>query len=154
MTKGLGMNGKLAVISFHFCILALTCRGQQQDSSIVKSIALGYMTAWYSGDAKQMQATLHPDLIKRTIRTLDTVSNSQIITTSSADALIHTTATGLGKKMKGAKGAIDYSLLDLTSTIAVVKLISLDFTDYLMLAKINREWKIINIIWQGKPSKK
>lgn len=118
-----------------------------QDTAQIRTAALNYMEGWYEGKAERMEKALHPDLVKRSIRTLDTLSKKQTIQSLSADMMIRFTELGSGKQQKGAKGEIEYTLLDANSSLAMVKLVSLDFVDYLQLGKINGEWKLINVLW-------
>jgi hypothetical protein len=139
------MNKYLMLTMVLFFTLAVNAQNSS-DTAEIKTAAFNYVQGWYEGNAERMTKALHPDLVKRSIQTLDT-SKRQIIRTSSADMMIRLTEVGGGKKQNGAKGKIDYTLLDANPVLAVVKLETLDFVDYLQLCKINGEWKIINVLW-------
>jgi hypothetical protein len=140
------MKKYLMLATVLFFTLALNAQNVS-DTAQIRIAAFNYMQGWYEGNAERMTKALHPDLVKRAVQTLDTTSKRQIIRTSTADMMIRFTEAGGGKKLSGAKEKLDYTLLDANSLLAVVKLVSLDFVDYLQLCKINGEWKIINVLW-------
>jgi hypothetical protein len=45
----------------------------------------------------------------------------------------------------------EVTILDRYNNAAVVKIVASDWIDYLEVAKINGEWKIINVLWELKP---
>jgi len=45
----------------------------------------------------------------------------------------------------------EVTILDRYNNAAVVKVVASDWIDYLEIAKINGEWKIINVLWELKP---
>jgi hypothetical protein len=49
------------------------------------------------------------------------------------------------------KRKIETTVLDYDDEIAMVELLSAMFFDYLQLAKIDGEWKIINVLWTMNP---
>lgn len=119
------------------------------DTLLIKETAFNYMEGWYTGNAERMKKALHPDLAKRSIRMTDTVTKNQFVNSITADAMIKLTGAGSGKKLKGANQKIDYLLLDHNDQLAMVRLITLDFIDYVELGKINGEWKIVNVLWMN-----
>lgn len=117
------------------------------DSISIRKTALDYMEGWYSGDVIRMSSALHPDLAKRTIRLTDTINRKQYLASVSANTMIMQTEAGFGKKMKGVNKEINFLLLDRKDDLAMVRIITDDFIDYLQLGKLNGEWKIINVLW-------
>lgn len=126
----------------------------QTDSLMIKETAFNYIEGWYKGDSERMAKALHPDMVKRIIRTIDSATNCQILSSTTADAMIRNTSIGTGRGQKGSKGLIAYSLLDQIETLAMVKLITEDFIDYLQLGKLNGKWKIINVLWFNNKAKR
>ena len=59
-------------------------------------------------------------------------------------------AAGLGGK-PAAERKIEVTIFDVYDNIATVKIDSADFLDYAHMAKINGEWKIINVLWALHP---
>jgi hypothetical protein len=41
-------------------------------------------------------------------------------------------------------------ILDLFEDIATAKVVSADFVDYLHMANLNGEWKIVNVLWMPR----
>lgn len=133
---------------FLMLFFAAGANGQSTpDSVLIKEAAMNYMQGWYTGDVNRMKKALHADLAKRLVVTMDTVSKRQYVSNASADAMIELTATGMGKTFRGASGTIEYRLLDKAQDLAMVRLKTADYLDYLQLGKVNGEWKIINILW-------
>jgi hypothetical protein len=49
------------------------------------------------------------------------------------------------------KRNIEVTVLDVMEDIAAVKVLSAMYYDYLQMAKIEGEWKIINVLWVMNP---
>ena len=65
--------------------------------------------------------------------------------------LIEGTKAKMGMVEEG-KRDIRFKLLDLKRNIAFVEVFSSMYYDYCQLAKINGEWKIVNVLWKMNPS--
>ncbi len=55
---------------------------------------------------------------------------------------------GIGKKVPEDKRNIKVFILDVFKNTASVKTVSLEYVDYLHLAKFNGQWKIKNVLWE------
>ncbi len=64
--------------------------------------------------------------------------------------LIDATGTGSGKLDDGQRN-ITMTILYYGDNIAMVEALSAMFYDYLQLARINGEWKIVNVLWVMNP---
>jgi hypothetical protein len=130
------------------CFLCNCATSQQlSDTALIRLTSLNYMQGWYTGNVDKIKGALHPDMAKRQIVTVDKATNKQYVATASTDMMLQLTLLDFGKKFKGAKGDIEYLLLDNTDQLAMVRLKTLDYLDYLQLGKVNGEWKIINVLW-------
>ena len=45
------------------------------------------------------------------------------------------------------------TILDVSGNMAAVKCVSADYVDYLLLAKTNGQWKIVNALWESRKKK-
>jgi hypothetical protein len=119
---------------------------KEKDKAAVKETALNYIEGWYSGDAGRMEQALHPDLAKRGVW-IDPKSGETVLRPLSAEKLIDYTKQGGGKKPKDQWG-IEVTIFDMLENSATVKIVSVDFIDYAHIAKINGEWKLLNVLWE------
>ena len=110
----------------------------------VKEVPFNYITSWYAGDTNQMKQALHVKLVKRRVVTTKEVWNV------SYDWMIHAVKSGTGRIENIKQAQKEIQILDQTDTIASAKVISNRFIDYLQLAKINNQWKIVNALWEYK----
>lgn len=111
----------------------------------IEKAARDYVDGWYEGDAERMQRALHPDLAKRRVEVLS--NDRAVLSTISADAMVEYTRMGVGKKSYREGQVNEVTILDVSSTSASVKTVSHQFIDYLHLARLNGEWRIVNVLW-------
>jgi putative lumazine-binding protein len=124
--------------------------GTSDESAAITKTALNYIEGWYEGDAARMESALHPELAKRMIYTDPKTGRSQF-NHMGAMALVQGTKRGGGTKTPKEKQLKEVTILDRFNNAAVVKIVASDWIDYLSVAKVNGEWKIINVLWELKP---
>jgi hypothetical protein len=123
------------------------------EKKAVKEAALNYIEGWYEGSVERMDKALHPDLVKRVMRTMPT--GKEITNSVSKKSMIEYVRAGAGKEAKEADKKCTVTVLDIHGTIASVKTVTGEFIDYIHLAKTEGEWKIMNVLWiPAKPSGK
>jgi hypothetical protein len=121
------------------------------DHEAIVKVALDYIDGYYEGSAERMKRALHPDLAKRVIR-VDRESGKQVVSHMTAEQLVMITASGSGKKVAETEGRqSDVTVLDVFHEMATVKVVAITWIDYLHVAKVDGEWKIINVLWGWKP---
>lgn len=110
------------------------------QEQIIKAV-LHYVEGWYTADAERMARALHPSLAKRRVtpegETWDVTK----------DWMVEATGNGKGKIDDPKNGAKIITVLDITGSIASVKLVSEKFDDYLHLVKQENDWMIVNVLW-------
>ena len=116
-----------------------------EDFEAIRRCALDYIEGWYEARSDRMSRALSPYLAKRRF-----VSDQEIWDVSK-DWMVEATENGKGRLDEPQKGRKEISILDQTTTMANVKIISNNFIDYLHLAKFNNTWKIINVLWDYIP---
>jgi hypothetical protein len=95
-----------------------------------------------------MEQALHPRMVKRTFWK-DKATQKDYLTEFFAENMVI-----LAEKynVKGDKFPTvpkkEVKLLDVSDRTASVKLIADEWIDYMHLAKLNGEWKIVNVLWQ------
>jgi hypothetical protein len=119
------------------------------ERAAIEAAARDYIDGWYEGNAERMARALHPDLVKRTFRELP---NGDLVAHSlTCDNMVAYTRAGFGRQNKKKGHVNKVIILDVLNASASVKTISHEFTDYLHLAKINGQWKIVNVLWEPLP---
>ncbi len=119
---------------------ALSAQENCADETAVRGAALDYVQGWYDADGARMRRALHPDLAKRGLV-------EDALRPITAEALIELTANGMGKSQPGKKEKT-ITVLDISGSIAAVKIVSDQFVDYLQLGKMKGRWEIINVLWE------
>ncbi len=110
----------------------------QGDLEAIRQTALDYIEGWYEGDIVRMDRSLHPDLVKRVIE------NNLVQLMTKADLMAYTRHT----RIKGRSSRV--TIFDVYSNIAIVKVDSTDYMDYLQLGKVKGKWVIVNVLWAPK----
>lgn len=112
-----------------------------EDKELVVQAALDYIEGWYQGDRARMERALFSDLAKR--RVTPEGETWQV----DKEWMVEATAAGRGCINDPAAGRKEITVLDLTKTMASVKIVSELFVDYLHLAKCTDRWVIVNALW-------
>jgi hypothetical protein len=138
-----------------FCLIALACAplagaASEEDEAAIRATALDYLEGWYAGDAARMERALHPDLAKRVVRH-DEKWDRDRVDHMGAMLLVQYTRAGYGKKTPAEEQQKDVAILDVYGNAATVKTVARDFVDYLHIAEVNGEWKIVNVLWVPRP---
>ena len=133
--------------------MALQTETDKENSSMeperIRQTVLGYIEAWYRGEAELGEKSLHPDLAKRIVR-LNPETGEKKLEGMSAAALANRWRSGDGKKTPQENQLKEITVLDIHGRMASAELEAAAWVDYIHLAKINDEWVIINILWELK----
>ncbi len=139
------------------CVLALlTVPGSAGDTKVspedeaaIRATALDYVEGYYEGNADRMERALHPHLAKRIART--EANGRTRVDQMSAMELVQIIRLGSGKNIPKDKQIKNVTILDVYGNTASVKAEMLEWVDYMHIAKVNGQWKIINVLWEMKP---
>lgn len=123
----------------------------QADHEAITATALDYIEGWYTGDAERMERALHPELSKRIVAA-DRNTGKNRLQNMTAEQLVQATGAGYGKSVPEDERQRDVTVLDVFGNAACVKIVARDWIDYLHVGKVDGEWKIINVLWETKPS--
>jgi hypothetical protein len=139
---------KLIMLFIVYCLVQISIKSQTlQDTISIRETTMNYIEGWYSGDSVRMSKSLHPELAKRGIVPSKDGKSMLILKVTYAEMIQWT-----GKRPNLLKDNKDLlrklTILEIGKNIATVKCESKDFIDYLHLARINDEWKILNAIWE------
>ena len=140
----------LVASSLLLCIPGPLAAGDEgalaEEKKRIEAATRDYIDGWYEGNAERMANALHPDLAKRNVERLPEGRN--FLRTLSADAMVEFTRAGFGAKSRQEGQHNEVIILDLLENSASVKTITHEFIDYLHLAKVNGQWKIVNVLWE------
>lgn len=125
----------------------------QKDSLQIRETVLNYLEGMETNNPSLIEKAMHPDLAKRTIEKdkegKDFPSNmtaaSLVGYTKDFDyTLFYKASVNHKEPLKS-----DVIIYDISNGIATVKATTnkFEFEDYIHLAKMNGEWKIVNILW-------
>lgn len=118
---------------------------QSDDRAAITQACLDYFEGWYEGSAERMERALSPELMKRAV--FKTPTGRDFLQYSPFIAMVEWTRTG---RMKApvAEQNIKVEIYDIDDNIASAKVTSNGFHDFVHLAKMNGEWKIVNVLWR------
>jgi hypothetical protein len=113
---------------------------------LIEKAVRDYIDGWYEGDAERMRRALHPDLVKRRVVALP--NGREVLDSVGADPMVEYTAMAGGKDSLKEGMHNEVTILDVSPQTASVKTVSHQFIDYLHLAKVNGQWRIVNVLWE------
>ncbi len=120
-----------------------------EDEAGIRATALDYVEGYYEGNPDRMERALHPHLAKRIART-DSSGRTRVDQMSAME-LVQIIRTGSGKNIPRDKQVKNVTILDVFGSTASVRAEMLEWIDYMHMAKVNGQWKIINVLWEMKP---
>ncbi|NER13730.1 hypothetical protein GWK08_09790 [Leptobacterium flavescens] len=146
------MNTLIKFLIFFF--MSLVLHAQSSDERAIKQAAIDYMESYYASNTAQMENAVHHEVAKRHIIERE---GFQLVKNMGYTELVSLTKLD-GKKWAKKKDEplkVDVKILDIDGNIASIKASTnqYDFYDYMHLAKINDQWKIINVLWDNRPEK-
>ncbi|SMC27503.1 Putative lumazine-binding [Andreprevotia lacus DSM 23236] len=118
------------------------------DCKALDAVARDYIEGWYDGNAARMRNALSPQLAKRNVAQ---GADGARVEEMGADGLIYYTGKGAGATRDPALRRADVTVLDVSGDMAAVKLVAQDWVDYLALARIDGQWKIVTVVWELHP---
>ena len=119
------------------------------EEAAVTEAALNYIDGAYSGDADRMARGVHPELTKVRVVTHPR-TGEVLLDNTSASLLVEGTRAQL-MVLDEAERNIEVEIYDVQHGIAAVKVVSAMYIDHLQLAKIDGEWRIVNVLWAVNP---
>lgn len=131
------------------CVLAVSAQDKpdiEKEEAAITQAALDYAEGYYEGSGERMERAVHPLLFKRGLVKVGDQGEPFLVFMNS-EALIEAARSGRGK-VDPDKRNISVSVLDLNENTASAKVFTLQFNDFLHLAKVNGRWKIVNVLWR------
>jgi hypothetical protein len=146
---------QLAKLAAACCLLLLAnqARAQANDSAQVRETALNYVEGFFNADPGRVNQAISPELVKRIVFR-DSAGHTMIQNMGSSDLLFATQRFKNNNALNpGQPFSAQVLIYDISGNVATVKVLTnkFRFIDYLHLARIRGEWKIINVLWDFKP---
>jgi hypothetical protein len=140
---------KIIIFLLGILVTSLSAQSQTaQDTIEIKKAALAYIESQHTPNPKLMEKALHPRLVKRSVFK-DKVTHKDYVSEYFAENMIILAEKyNLNKDKFPSNPKKEVKLLDVSALTASVKLIADEWIDYMHIAKVNGEWKIINVLWQ------
>lgn len=142
------MTTRTGLISL--CVLVFVCGAAvaddaaKADAASIEAAVSDYLEGWFSSDPARMKRAFHPNLAKYNVKTVGK-TETEVLGQMTAEELIamahHNTEWVEGKRFHKMK------ILYQDEKLAIVHAVSDGFYDLCNLAKINGEWKIVQVLW-------
>ncbi len=136
---------KRFAIAFCFLLLNITTNAQQSkspvdDSAAVRTTVTNYIEAYYTGDARRMEQTLHPHYLKYMIH------GDIPVREKTGSEMVREVRTHGPADLPQSNKTEEVTVLDVAGSIASAKLVTPGWVDYMTLEKVNAEWKILAVV--------
>jgi hypothetical protein len=111
----------------------------------VVAAALDYMEGALTADADRIARGVHPELTKVVINTYPQVDR-QYLSYNTSTTLVEI-VRGIGPQMAEVDKSVDVTVFDIGNDLATARAIGQLWYDFLQLAKIDGQWRIVNVLW-------
>lgn len=112
------------------------------DASAVRATVTNYIEAYYTGDFRRMEQTLHPHYLKHMIH--GTIPMRE----KTGQEMVQEVRSHGPADLPQANKTEQVSVLDISGDIASAKLVTPGWVDYVTLSKVNGAWKILSVVQQ------
>ena len=120
------------------------------DSAAIHALVLDYALGWYDGAPARMERALHPQLAKRSIaRDAD---GRAVLAEMTVARLMEEARSGVGRQVPATVRRTDVRILDVFGDIASVRADMHGWVDYFQVARMDGQWKVVNVLWAMRPS--
>ena len=119
------------------------------DSAAIRALVLDYALGWYDGEPARMERALHPRLAKRSVAR--DAAGRAALAEMPAQRLIDEARAGVGREIPADVRRVDVRILDVYGDIASVRGDMHGWVDYFQVARLDGEWKVVNVLWALRP---
>lgn len=115
------------------------------DSVAVVATALDYMEGALNADAERMERAVHPELTKVVIGSYPQVDR-QFLNYNTSTTLVEI-VRGIAARMADVDKNVEVTVFDVGNELAAARAIGQLWYDFMQLAKIDGQWRIVNVLW-------
>jgi hypothetical protein len=131
-----------AILPLLFLLSPLSSAGAEEDA--LRTAALDYAEGWLSGDAERVAGALHPQMLRRRV-VRDLLTDLQTMQEVDAATFIDATRAGVGTG--GGPLSFRVAVLDQHGDMAVVRMVSELYVEYLQMVRWESRWVILSVLW-------
>jgi hypothetical protein len=138
-------NMKRFALALCFLLLNIVTNAQQSplladDSAAVRSTVTNYIEAYYTGDARRIEQTLHPHYLKHMIH------GDIPVRQKTGSEMVREVRTHGPADLPQSNKTEEVTVLDIAGSIASAKLVTPGWVDYMTLEKVGGDWKILSVV--------
>jgi hypothetical protein len=111
-----------------------------EESSAVRATVTNYIEAYYTGDARRMDQTLHPHYLKHMIH------GDIPMREKTGFQMVQEVRSHGVPDIPQVDRTEQISVLDVAGDIASAKLVTPGWVDYVTLSKLDGQWKILSVV--------
>lgn len=115
------------------------------DNAAIYQAVADYYEGWYTPNTEQVAQCLHTNLAKRAIKRDET--GKEYLLHLTKEVMVDATRQGGGSNSPGEKKNWTIAILDCYEEIATVKVSSVEYMEYIHLAKQEGQWRIVNVLY-------
>jgi len=138
----------ITVLAMGVCAGSAIAQGNatlEEDRAAIEAAARDYMEGALNVAPDRMERAVHPGLTKVVIGTYPQTGR-QYLSYNTATLLVEW-VRGLGDRFDNADKNVDVTVFDIDNNLATARATGALWYDFLQLAKIDGEWRIVNILW-------
>ncbi len=124
-------------------------RATAADSAAIRALVLDYALGWYDGEPARMERALHPRLAKRSV--VRDAGGRAALAEMPPQRLIDEARSGVGRRVPADVRRVEVRILDVYGDIASVRGDMHGWVDYFQVARLDGEWKVVNVLWALRP---
>jgi hypothetical protein len=121
------------------------------DSAGVRAAVLDYVEGFYEGDSARLVRSIRPEVVKYGFFVPRDSTRYQGEPMSFAEMNAYANNVKRSNRPAPATAPKEIELLDVQDQTAAAKLTAWWGTDYLLLAKYDGRWMIVQVLWQSPP---
>lgn len=146
---------KKVLTSLLVLVIVFQANAQSSESDKVKRACMDYIEGFYEGDEAKLKRSLSPDLLKfgymKKRGTQEYASAGQM---TYEEALSYARGVKEKQSFPKADAPRGIEIYDVDDNIAAAKVTAWWGFDYILLAKVDDNWMIQQVLWQGPLKKK
>ncbi len=112
----------------------------------IRMAAMDYAEGWFDGDVERMERCLHPKLAKRALE-YHADNSEKYFNDLTKEDMVRYTGDGGGTAVPRDKLYYKVDILDVYEEVAVVRVETYPYLDYLQLLKDDGQWLIVNVLY-------
>lgn len=114
------------------------------EEGIIRA-AMDYMEGAVTANADRVARGVHEELNKVVVGTMEQ-TGKQMLSYNTHTTLVEF-VRGAGERFADVDKSVDVTIFDFGNDIAAARAVGAQWYDMLQLAKINDEWRIVNVLW-------